>query len=132
MKLISQILAGLVALVLLFLGVRYMFTPDALSSFTSLTPDNEFGKSNIRAMGAPLLMLGILTGIGAIKAAHEFLRPVALYFLMLIIARIVTIVADGSDATVIRALVVAVVFFVVSEGAMQVMKRLEKQETSSA
>ena len=72
MILAARILAGLVAAILLFLGVRYMFTPDAVQSFTALTPDNEFGRSNLRAMGAPLIMLGIITAIGAIKTIEEF------------------------------------------------------------
>ncbi len=75
MILAARILAGLVAAILLFLGVRYMFTPDAVQSFTALTPDNEFGRSNLRAMGAPLIMLGIITAIGAIKTIEEFFGP---------------------------------------------------------
>lgn len=132
MKRASQILAGLVAAILIFLGLRYMFAPDAVQSISALMPENDFGRSNVRAMGAPLIMIGVLTGIGAVKAAYAFLRPVALYFLMLIVSRIVTIVADGSDPAVIRALVLAVVLFVVSEGAMQVMRRIELSEKAAA
>ena len=57
--------------------------------------------------------------------------PVALYFLVLIVSRIVTLVADGSDPGVIRALVLAVVFFVVTEFSVQVIKRMGKQQKAA-
>ncbi len=123
MKIAAQALSGIVAAILLYLGARHMFTPQAVQSITALTPDNAFGASNIRAMGAPLIMLGIVTAIGAIKSMYEFMVPVALYFLALIVARIVTLVADGSDPTVIRALILAIAFFAVTEFAVQVIKR---------
>lgn len=123
MELAAKIAGGVVAVILLILGARYMFTPSAVQGFIALTPESAFGTSNIRAMGAPLLMLGIVTAIGTVKASHEFLTPAPVYFLLLILSRIVTLVMDGSDPSVIRALILAVVFFVVSEFAVQVVKR---------
>ncbi len=131
MILAARILAGIVAATLLFLGVRYMFSPDAVQSFVALTPDNGFGVSNLRAMGAPLIMLGIITAIGAIKSNHAFLTPAPVYFLVLIVARIVSLVMDGSDPSVIRALILAVVFFAVTEFSVQVIKRMEKAKAPS-
>jgi hypothetical protein len=72
--LIARVLAGVVAAIMLYLGVRYMFTPDALSGrITNITADNAFGASNIRAMGAPLLAIGLVTVIGAVKVNSAFL-----------------------------------------------------------
>jgi len=132
MELAAKIAGGVVAVILLILGARYMFTPGAVQGFIALTPESAFGTSNVRAMGAPLLMLAIVTGIGAVKGSHEFLTPAPLYFLMLILSRIVTLVMDGSDPTVWRALALAVVFFVVTEFAVQVVKRSAKKSSAGA
>ena len=124
--LIARGLAGLVSIFLLYLGLRYTFTPDALSGLTALTANDAFGAANIRAMGAPMLALGIVTGIGALKGVFEFLVPAPLYFLMLIVTRIVSLVTEGSDPGIIRALVLASVLFVITEVAAQLVKRAAK------
>ena len=100
----------MIAIFLIFLGLRYTFTPDALAPINSLTADNTFGAANIRAMSAPLLAIGIVTLIGAVKSEFAFLVPAPLYFLMLIVTRIVSLITEGSDLGIIRALIIAVVF----------------------
>ncbi len=127
-SLIARGLAGLVALFLLYIGLRYTFTPDALSGQIAITANDAFGASNIRAMGAPMMALGILTGIGAVKGVFEFLIPAPLYFLMLIVTRIVSIVTEGSDPGITRALILAIVFFVITEVAAQLVKRAKKAD----
>ena len=128
----AQIVLGIVAAILLVLGLRLMFFPDAAQSILALSPDNDFGRSNLRAMAPPMLMLGIIGGIGAAKSSFAYTLAVPLYFLMLIITRIVTLVVDGSDPGVIRALVLAVVFFAVTEFSVQVFKKAEKKAASEA
>lgn len=124
--LIAQILAGLVAVFLGFLAIRYTFTPDALSNLNQLTPENAFGKSNIRAMGAPMLMLAILTGLGAVTKNFYLLIAAPVYFLSVIFTRIVSIAVDGSDPGITRSLILAVVLFVITEVAAQLIKRAPK------
>lgn len=126
MILAARALSGLVSLILIYLGLRYLFAPDTISEFIQLTPDSSFGEANIRAMAAPLLMLGIVNGIGAAKTAYQFLVPAAVYFLVLILTRIISLVANGVDTATIRALVLAVIFFAVTEFAVQIVKRARK------
>ena len=47
---------------------------------------------------------------------------------MLILIRIYSLIADGSDPGTIRALVLAAVFFAVSEFAVQVFKKSERRQ----
>ncbi len=75
-----------------------------------------------------MMALGILTGIGAVKGVFEFLIPAPLYFLMLIVTRIVSIVTEGSDPGITRALILAIVFFVITEVAAQLVKRAKKAD----
>ena len=76
-----------------------------------------------------MLALGILTGIGAVKGVFEFLVPAPLYFLMLIVTRIVSLITEGSDPGIIRGLVLAIVFFIVTEVAAQLVKRAKASKT---
>ena len=125
---IARGLAGLIAIFLIVLGLRYTFTPDALAPINSLTADNAFGAANIRAMGAPLLAIGIVALIGAVKSELAFLVPAPLYFFMLIVTRIVSLITEGSDPGIIRALIIAVVFFIITEVAAQLVKRTKAAE----
>jgi hypothetical protein len=124
----AQIVQGIVSAILLFLGLRYMITPDAVHSITNLTADNGFGQSNIRAMGAPLIMLAIVGAIGAVKAEFAFSVPLPVYFLALIVTRIVTLAIDGSSPGVIKALIIAIVFFAATEFSAQVFKKAGRKK----
>ena len=126
--LIARGLAGLVAAFLIFLSLRYTFTPNALAPLNALSADNTFGAANIRAMGAPLLAIGIVTLIGAIKSEFAFLVPAPLYFLMLLVTRIVSLITEGSDPGIIHAMVIAAVFFIITEVAAQLVKRSKAAE----
>ena len=125
---IARGLAGLIAIFLIFLGLCYTFTLDALAPINSLTANNTFGAANIRAMGAPLLAIGIVTLIGAVKSEFAFLVPAPLYFLMLIVTRIVSLITEVSDPGIILALIIAVVFFIITEVAAQLVKRSKAAE----
>ena len=124
----AQILAGLMAVFLIFLGGLYAFNPDAASSANQLNPETLFGKTNIRVMAAPMLMMGILAAIGAVRADWKLVLPAALYFLLVIIIRIIGLVADGFDTGTIRGLVLATVLFVVAEVAVQVFRKSERRQ----
>ena len=69
---VARGLAGLVAVFLAYLGMRYTFTPNAMASFVMVDTGSTFGMANVRAMGAPLLMLAVLTGLGAAKQEFYF------------------------------------------------------------
>ena len=127
--LIARGMAGLVAIFLIFIGLRYTFTPDALGGLTALTANDTFGAANIRAMGAPMLAIGIVTAIGAVKRVFEFLVPAPLYFLMLIVTRIVSMVTEGMDPSITRATILAVVLFIITEVAAQIIKKSKKSES---
>jgi len=125
---IARALAGLVGLFLIYIGLRYTFTPDALSGLTALTANDTFGAANIRAMGAPMLAIGLVTVIGAVKRSFEFLVPAPLYFLMLIVTRVVSMATEGTDPSITRATILALVLFIVTEVAAQLIKRANKAD----
>ena len=125
---IARALAGLVGLFLIYIGLRYTFTPDALSGLTALTANDTFGAANIRAMGAPMLAIGLVTVIGAVKSSFEFLVPAPLYFLMLIVTRVVSMATEGTDPSITRATILALVLFIITEVAAQMIKRAKKAD----
>jgi hypothetical protein len=71
-------------------------------------------------------MLAVLTGLGAAKKEFYLLVPAPAYFLAIIFTRIVSLITDGTDSGTIRALVLAVVLFVITEVAAQLIKRAGK------
>ena len=124
----AQIAMGLVALFMLFLTVRFVFSPEAVATLLQSSSDGVFGTSNTRAQGATTLMLGILSAIAAVRMSWQFVVPAAVYFLCLIIIRIYSLIVDGYDPGIIRALALATVLFIITEVALQLFRRAERQK----
>ena len=127
MKIAARILLGLVALMLLYNGVLYMFAPELQLSATMIEPtgDGIFGMSNVRAnIGAPMVTFGILYLIGAITMNPTAIRPVIIFAAVAIVARIAGIVSMGIDPEFfsVRIIIVLTVFLAVGLFGNQVFK----------
>ncbi len=120
---IGQILAGILALVLAGFGMFYLINPEAAAAARGVVPQGDYGMTNVRIMGAPLLAFALMAAIGAKTKNFVFVAPAALYFLFVIIIRIVGIFADGAHPDTTKGLILAGVLFVVAEVALQLFKR---------
>ena len=112
MKLVARILIGLVALFILFTGLQLVIAPAGVLSKTMMTADGAEAMSNVRALwGAAVSTIGISVLVGAIKLDLTWVRPGALFALLLIGTRILSLIMDGShDRAIIYILVPVVVF----------------------
>ena len=123
----AQILAGLLALFVAGFGLLYALNPLGASAANGLAPDTVFGMTNMRTLAAPMLMIALMTAIGAVRQSWEFLLPAALYFLFTALLRVLGLVADGFDTSTLRGLVLALVLFAVAEFALQIFRRPERR-----
>ena len=124
---VAQILAALMALLLAGLALFYIFNPSGAASANGMAPDTNFGITNMRAQGATMLMLAVISAIGAARQAWEFLAPAALYFLLVMVIRIIGLALDGYDPSTIRGLVLAGVLFAIAEFGLQVFRRASRK-----
>ena len=134
MRTVARVLAGIIALLFLVFGLRYMFAPEALMATVGLEAISTQGMATIRAfIGGGFLTFGILLVMHTvIHQETGALRFAILFLLLSIVGRIVSLVADGSDPEALRNFVpvtamlitsiVALVLFLKSEAESKVAK----------
>jgi len=113
---IARGLAGLIAVLFLVFGFRYMFAPAALMEAATLTATSSLGFATVRAiMGACFLSFGILIVMHVVlHQNHGVLRMAILFLLLSLIGRVVSLIMDGSSPEVLRNLIPVSVMIVVS------------------
>ena len=127
-KLIGQILVGLVGAFLVFNGLRYMFLPEQTLVVTQLTAESIFGLSNARAnIGGAAAAFGLIGLHAAVKANTELVRAFITFFVLFFIARVTGLVVDGIDTFSVRATILGVGLLAANVVGLLLMKRAEKQ-----
>ncbi len=128
MRIAARVLAGIIALLFLAFGFRFMFFPEAAMIPAGLEATSLLGLATIRAfIGAGMLTFGILLVMHTvINQETGSLRFAILFLLLSLIGRIVSLVADGSDPTTLRNLVPVSAMLVVSVVSLVLFLRSEK------
>lgn len=134
MRNIARALAGLIALLFLFFGVRYMFAPVSVLETAGLVATSEVGLATVRALiGGSFLTFGILIVIHVVlHQNHGVLRMAILFLLLSIVGRIISLFADGSSPEAIRNLIPVSVMFVVSIISLVLFLRSENAAPEEA
>ena len=127
MRTAARVLAGVIALLFLVFGFRYMFLPDAVMATAGIEAVNNLGMGTIRGLiGGGFLTFGILLVVHTvINQETSSLRFAILFLLLSIIGRIVSLVVDGSDPLAIRNLVPASIMLIVSIASLVLFQKSE-------
>ena len=120
---VTQILTGLLALILFGFAGLYLFNPLGASELNGMIPNDAYGITNMRVNAAALASFGVMAAIGAVKKDFVFVAPAALYFLFVILIRLLGLALDGGHSDTIRGLVLAIVLFIIAEIGVQVFKK---------
>ena len=125
MKIVARVLAGVIALLFLVFGFRYMFLPDAVMATSGLEAVNVLGMATVRAfIGGGFLTFGILLVMHTvIHQETGALRFSILFLVLSIVGRLVSLIADGSDPSAIRNLVPVSIMLIVSITALVMMEK---------
>lgn len=134
MRNVARALSGLIALLFLIFGVRYMFAPASVMESAGLVATSELGLATVRALiGGGFLTFGILLVMHVVlHQNHGVLRMAILFLLLSIIGRIVGLVADGVTPEVLRNLVPVSAMFVVSVISLVLFLRSEPDAATGA
>ncbi|MEM7110926.1 MAG: DUF4345 family protein [Chloroflexota bacterium] len=126
-KLIGRILVGLLSLLLFYSASTYLLNLDSAASAAGITPNDLWGRANIRAnMGGPMLFVGIVYAFGAIAQRVQFVHVGIFYFISVIIGRVISILQDGFSQPNLRGIIFATVMLVINLIAFTLMSRGEK------
>ena len=116
MRNIARALAGVIALLFLIFGFRYMFLPEAVMATAGIEAVNNLGMATVRAfIGGGFLTFGILLVMHTvINQQTGALRFAILFLLLSIVGRIISLIVDGADPLAIRNLIPVSIMLVVS------------------
>lgn len=127
MKTFARVLAGLIALLFLFFGFRYMFLPDALMVTAGLEAVSNLGMATVRGLiGGAFLAFGIFLVMHTVVHQQTgALRFSILFLLLSIVGRVVSLFADGSDPDAVRNIVPATIMLLVSITSLVLFQKSE-------
>ncbi len=128
MRNVAKGLAGIIALLFLFFGVRYMFAPAGLLESAGLEVVGNTGWATLRGLiGGSFLTFGILIIMHVIvHENHGVMRMVILFLLMTIVGRVVSLAADGGGSDVFRNFVPVTLMLLVSGASLLLFLRSEE------
>lgn len=102
MKIAIKILAALVGVFILANGLAFMVAPELVMDHSAIAAKNTFGMSTIRGLiGGSMVATAILVLVAVIKSKPALLYPAVLILLSWTVGRIVSLIADGFDKSVL-------------------------------
>lgn len=111
MDLTLKIIAGLFALLFIFMGAGFMLDPAANAANLAVTPLGEHGLNTLRGdLGGLFLASAALILLGVIQNKGEWLVAVAVLMLFIAAGRLIGFVVDGNP---VQATLVAFGFEIV-------------------
>ncbi len=119
----AQISAGLLALVLAGFAAFYIFNPTGAAAANGAAPEGAYALTNMRVNGAAMLMLAVVSAIGAARQNWQFLVPAALYFLLVVLVRLLGLALDGVHPATLYGIALAGVLFGIAEFAVQAFRK---------
>ena len=116
MRTVARVLAGVIALLYLIFGARYMFAPAGVMETAGLEAVSFLGMATVRGLiGGGFLAFGILLVMHTVVNQETgALRFAILHLLMTIVGRVVSVFADGSDSSSLFNFVPVTLMLIVS------------------
>ena len=115
---IARVLAGIVALLCLAIGARYMIAPAGILEGAGFDPAgvSVLGLSTLRAVvGGAFLMFAIVITVHSVRDGEDMtMRFIVLFWLLYTVGRIVSMMADGVVDGTIRSAIPGVVALLLS------------------
>ncbi len=128
MRNVARGLAGLIALLFLVFGFRFMFMPEAAMASAGLEAVNNLGLATIRALvGGSFLTFGVLLVVHTVVNQQTgALRFSIMFLLFSIIGRIISLFTDGTGSAAVRNLIPVSLMFIVSIASLVMFQKTEE------
>ena len=111
MRVLAQILVGLVAAFFLVWGLRFFFTPDAMAAAFSIAPSGIPGVSTVRGdLGGMFVAVGLFAALGLRRGNYRLLHAAATIVGAVAFGRVIGFAFDGTPMTTVVPFVAELVF----------------------
>ncbi|TDF38230.1 hypothetical protein EYS14_11085 [Alteromonadaceae bacterium M269] len=129
---IAQALSILFVAIFVAASMTSIFLPETLGQASGFNPTTDYGLTNVRTLGAPLLSLAIITLLGARRKEWLLLLPASLYFFFNGSARVISLFFEQYDPVMLRGLVLTFGLFVLSQIALHTFRLSKKEQLPEA
>ena len=111
---IAQLISVLFVLVFSTAAIAIIFFPQSMATASGFNPTSDYGLTNVRTLGAPLLMMAVVTAYGAFRKQWIVLVPASMYFLFNGLTRVISAFNEQYDDVMLRGLVLTFSLFALS------------------
>jgi len=111
---IAQFISILFVIIFTAAAIPVIFFPEFLGGISGFNPISDYGLTNIRTLGAPLLMMAIMTSIGAYTRNWLFLLPATIYFPLNGLTRVLSLFNEQYDVVMLRGLFLTFGLFILA------------------
>lgn len=113
MLIVLKVLLGIISLVLLFLGLNWMFKPKKIMAEHHIDASSATGLNYLRGDIGGILMTGFIFIVMFLYQGSEYwLYPSVILICMVILGRIMSLIVDGKSIKGIQAISVEVLIIV--------------------
>ena len=111
MQIALKILVGLIALLLLFMGVSAMLAPSGAAVNFGVTPEGIVGLSTLRGdIGGMFVAGGVMLTLGILRGQTIWFLATALLMGLIALGRLIGFVVDGVEQSVLTPFIFELVF----------------------
>lgn len=110
---IAQLISVLFVLIFSTAAIAIIFFPQSATA-SGFNPTSDYGLTNVRTLGAPLLMMALVTAYGAFSKKWMVLVPASMYFLFNGLTRVISAFNEQYDDVMLRGLVLTFLLFAFS------------------
>lgn len=124
---IAQVLSSIFVIIFTAASMSAIFFPETLGAASGFNPTSDYGLTNIRTLGAPLLMMAIVTAVGIYAKNWIYLVPASMYFLFNGSTRVISLFNEQYDDVMLRGLFLTFGLFVVSLWVLKQFRQVQNR-----
>lgn len=122
---LANIIACLFVVIFSVAGVTATFFPQILGDTSGFNPTSDYGLTNIRTLGAPLLMMALVTAYGIFSKNWLLIAPACLYFFLNGSTRVVSLLNEAYDPVMIRGLIITFSLFLLATWVIKTLRKAQ-------
>ena len=122
MERVFRCVVGLIGLILLFIGLGFVFVPDNLASQFMVHPTSAAGFATLRGdLGGLFLGMAVFSFLGALPSKSRWLIVPTVFLAAVILGRMVNMVFEGVTGPGVGPLLFEIVLVLVLVGAQRTL-----------
>jgi|GEM_PF-3002663 len=126
---LANIIASLFVIIFSAAGITATFFPQILGNTSGFNPISDYGLTNIRTLGAPLLMMAAISAYAIFAKNWILLAPACIYFLFNGMTRLISLFNEEYDPVMLRGIILTFSLFLLASWVIKTLKASQEGES---